>query len=305
MSGLTASQAPYRWLFEHAERHADRRTLAQMIEIREQQRAGARSDVSHELSCRSTARRPSELLPELRIDSWRVRLPCISAGASLDTLLEHMRDRMHVCLDRFAQLSGTAPVVLDIGANEGFFTLATVKRNPHAHIIAVEPVRDTFATLCDTAIRNALPRVHAVRAAVGELSPAVCRLGGDSLCLERTPTVSSVSSRSLSKRGPRWARRLSIESERVPLVSIAELVAACAGGNINLLKIDNEGDELPALRSALPVLRRIERIVIEYHGVLRRRQCRELLETNGFRCVHADRGPVGDIYFENEEFERL
>lgn len=117
------------------------------------------------------------------------------------------------------------------------------------------------------------------------------------ISIEVAEAVPSVASRSLRSAGPRWLRHLPVTRETVCELRTAELLSLCGNKRISILKIDVEGDEIAVLRGAAPVLSRVERVVVEYHGRRRREYCRQLLEGFGFRLVAADSGPVGDLYF--------
>jgi hypothetical protein len=71
----------------------------------------------------------------------------------------------------------------------------------------------------------------------------------------------------------------------VDVTTLAALFDRYAIRIAHLLKLDIEGAELEALEGARPVLDRIERIVMEYHGTERLAACERLLRQYGFARV--------------------
>ena len=241
---------------------------------------------------------PDEWLSPLSVAGLRVRLPRRSAPASLDSLVEHLRDRVHARLPGYT--ASDAAVVVDIGANEGIYAACRFAENPSIRLISVEPVPKSYAVLVETVFGNlkaisesCRSRFIAVRGLVAD--PILARTPPvDSL--EWSPQVSTIASRTLTSRGPRWVKALSTEYLQCPVISVDALCGAHQVERIDLLKIDVEGDELLVLAGGRNMLRRTKRVVIEFHGKRNALSCRRLLESCGFQIVHADAGPVGDLY---------
>ena len=63
-----------------------------------------------------------------------------------------------------------APVVLDVGANIGLFSLLCLRLNPRARVLAVEPSPDTFGVL--EANLSDAPRAECLRVALGDAQRA-------------------------------------------------------------------------------------------------------------------------------------
>ena len=250
---------------------------------------------------------PDEWLSPLSIAGLRVRLPRRSAPASLDSLVEHLRDRVHARVPGFS--AQDAGVVLDIGANEGIYAACRFAENPEVRVISVEPVPRTFRVLTETLLSNRKPRSGnhssrcvAVRALAG--APVFAsRSPGD--FLEWSPQVSTIASRTLSSHGPRWAKLLATGTLRCPVISVDLLCGVRGIDHIDLLKVDVEGDELQVLAGSRHMLPRTARVVVEFHGRRMASSCRQLLEAYGFRIVHTDRGPVGDLYAERATLQHV
>jgi FkbM family methyltransferase len=145
-------------------------------------------------------------------------------------------------------------VVLDIGANVGVFAIYLARQNPECRIIALEPFPENFVYLCRNLevnrIRNVEPRQLALgaRACAAYMVP----VGSRSLdhVLRPDPTASIC--------------------YQVETCDLEELVELSATRRVSLLKMDIEGSEHDVFAQADPViLRRFERIAVEYHDNLR------------------------------------
>ncbi|MFP4642737.1 MAG: FkbM family methyltransferase [Spirochaetales bacterium] len=243
---------------------------------------------------------PDEWLPPLTVAGLRVRLPRRSAPASLDSLVEHLRDRVHARVPGFS--ASHAAVIVDVGANEGIYAACRFTENPAVRILSIEPVPKSFAVLIETVAGNSRApsanRRSRFTAVLGlAADPTMARLPAVDV-IEWSPQVSTIASRTLSSRGPRWVRALSTEYLYCPVISVDALCAVNRVECIDVLKIDVEGDELRVLAGSRHALRRTKRVVVEFHGRRNASGCKAVLEACGFRIVHADARPVGDLYAE-------
>lgn len=168
--------------------------------------------------------------------------------------------------------SGT---IVDIGANIGVATLDWVTRLARVHVQAYEPHPETYQVLSENIAENGVsPRVTAYQEAVG-------RCGG---AVKMRASAVSVNTTSY---GTGWADDAG-EEFLAPMISFDEVVARCADGPIELVKIDAEGAEADILEGAsAAALARVQRFVLEYHdsfvpGSLTR--CERVLKSAGFHC---------------------
>ena len=139
---------------------------------------------------------------------------------------------------------GAPRVIFDLGANVGFASLFFWRRYPDARVIAVEADPVTYGRL----VRNVghLPRVTTLhRAVAGSDGP-----------VRFFPSVESIGSSLIAVPG-------SSPAVEVAGASIESLMRESDVDRIDFLKIDIEGAEFDALRTA--PLDRVEELIAEFH----------------------------------------
>ncbi len=148
-----------------------------------------------------------------------------------------------------SDLQGTACRVLDIGAHLGSFTVMTAKALPGAQVTAFEPSADRVAYLRRNVHGNGLAnRVTVVPAAVAGRAGRSTLVGGSTLIGNEVV-----------------ARSKRLHDEQVDLVAFEDVMNSIDGA-VDLVKMDCEGGEYDIVASASEAaLRRIDRLVIEYH----------------------------------------
>lgn len=161
----------------------------------------------------------------------------------------YLERNLLACWSRQAMQS---PVVFDVGANAGIYSLAAMAENPHARVHAFEPTPEIADRLRTTAVLNGLAVLHVHEEAVadyeGRASLIRCRGGADN-------------------DGMNYIRS-ETDAEASELVSVCSLDAFCAQhgvARIDLMKMDIQGSEAAALRGAARLLRegRIGTLFIE------------------------------------------
>lgn len=165
--------------------------------------------------------------------------------------------------------------IVDIGANQGFFSLAARAFNPNATIFCYEP-NDRLAEVLHH--NCSLSRANVYFEAVGS-TRGTCRL---KLSSESNQTTTEL---------------LSEGFEGVPQVSLHDVVSR-AGGEISLLKLDCEGAEWDIMESN--AMSFVNAISMEYHlgksSSLSHEDAVQRVQNLGFAPVHVSRGKsTGDI----------
>lgn len=151
-----------------------------------------------------------------------------------------------------------APTVVDVGANIGAFSLATLALRPAARISAYEASPTAAAMLRKNVNSNKANGRIGVRhcAITGSQERSTVWLSepdGDLCTSSFVPEVES---------GPAAVRRI-----EVPALSL-DAILSSHPGDVDLLKIDVEGAEYEIIGgTSVDQLRRIRQVVLEYHDV--------------------------------------
>jgi len=160
-----------------------------------------------------------------------------------------------------------AEVIMDIGANVGFFGLYASSIHPGVIIHAFEPFPKNADQLGKNLGLNPGCLVKLHQAAVTDQTGTMelyFSPGDDSGC-----TLNEVRGQSCS----------------VKTVGINEVFATCEVTKCDLLKMDCEGSELSILRAASPsVLLAIQAIIMEYHVLAEVEAIENILSAAGFTC---------------------
>ncbi|MFW6129264.1 MAG: FkbM family methyltransferase [Candidatus Aminicenantaceae bacterium] len=211
------------------------------------------------------------------------------APASVDTYIEVFRDRAHMKLPQFQPQNNAT--VIDIGANEGFYSLYMRHHNPGLRLISVEPVPHTFQILQRNIKANGFDNIQIINSAVGNTT--------STKKMDIYPHVSSISSEDIGILKRPWVDPELIRSIQVQQITLPSLLEKYHFKTVDLLKIDAEGCELQILENAISVLPRIQKMVVEWHTPELRKGCTDYLQKNGFTLLHEERRRVGDSYFIN------
>jgi len=185
-------------------------------------------------------------------------------------------------------------IVVDIGAAIGDFSIYAAYGNPHAVIYAYEPLPGSYQLLLKNLRLNGIENVLPFQEAVWSHS-------GDLLLDLSAREPLKVTSGKIS------AVYVKTECVTVPSLSLKDLLIREKIDKINLLKLDCEGAEYEILmKTPSDVLKRIERIVMEYHDLSEAQHHKVLvsfLEDEGYRVlwkvnvVHAN---IGYLYAERK-----
>ncbi len=235
-------------------------------------------DLGRRAPCRAPGRpRP----PQLRAIRFHLRRDL--APASVDTIVEIFHRAAHTKLPGFRGEAGGT--VVDIGANEGFYSMRLRMSNPALRIVAAEPLaehREIFAAnLGDASIYPA----------------AITNHDGETL-IECYPHVGSVASLDIAAFPRPWIRRDRIRRRRVSAACLRSFLDTAGVDEAEICKMDIEGAEADVLSREAAVFRRFRRVVVECHGRDVRRLCVSALSRQGFRVLFVEPKRSGDVYFE-------
>lgn len=139
-------------------------------------------------------------------------------------------------VDVFRELIRPDDWVIEVGANIGCHTLALSELVPRGRVMAFEPQRLVFHTLCANLALNSVVNVYADRAIVG----ASC---GASQLIEMDPHVSS-------NFGNFKSELTSEAGEFTPIIALDALALS----RVDFMKLDCEGGELGVLQGATGII---------------------------------------------------
>ncbi|HRE84426.1 MAG TPA: FkbM family methyltransferase [Opitutaceae bacterium] len=139
-------------------------------------------------------------------------------------------------------VSGTSPVVLDIGAHTGLFALSVADRWPEARIHLFEPVPRLAKRIAELARLNGLEERWRIEQAAVDTSSGI-----GTLFTTRTQLGASL----LREKAVEVGLRRAID---VRTVALADYCRAHQIEAFDVVKLDAEGHELPILRAALPII---------------------------------------------------
>jgi FkbM family methyltransferase len=177
-------------------------------------------------------------------------------------------------------------LVVDIGAHWGVFS-AYASRRTSGRVIAFEPHPQNFTVLEALITRNGLinivPHPYAIGANMGDVDLFISR----------------ASTRHSTDREDKLTNEQMNEAIRVPMLDLQSALADIQ--TVNYLKMDCEGSEFDIIMSAdIKMLRRIKKMVIEYHGQTDSLRFNKILERIGqvypvIKIKQLDSAPLGLI----------
>jgi len=215
-----------------------------------------------------------------------------SAYASIDIYTEIFKENDHFLIPEFS--GKNAKLIVDLGANEGYYTLKLKQNNPKCKVIAVEPNPLAFEVLEKNAKSNKLSDVILV-------NKAICSKNGE-MALEIVEQVSAIGGKDLGIMNRPWLKKEMIKKVKAECITLTKLFNEYNIEKADILKIDVEGMELEILKSSKILLNKIHKIVVEWHSKKIRDELKRFLKRNGFKLVFEEERECGDLYFINKNF---
>jgi FkbM family methyltransferase len=166
----------------------------------------------------------------------------------------------------FQTLLRTQDTLLDIGANEGYFSVLGCRLSPKGQVHAVEPQSRLHAVIRENARINAVGNLT--------LHPlALSRAEGTTRLYLRPDTNTGASS-----FFPKW--RLGRRYEDIPTVRLDDFFDRNRLDKVRLMKLDCEGAEYLILQGATQVLaqKRIEFLSVDFHPAISGEQTSQAID---------------------------
>lgn len=176
-------------------------------------------------------------------------------------------------------------VVLDIGANEGFFAaLAATLVGATGTVIAVEPQARLQDVLEINLALNAVGTTHLIEHVVGEQD-------GDHFAMTLYP-VSNTGASSLVRRYGFGARTAEVSS-----ITPASILARTGIDRVDFVKIDVEGFEPEVIRAMVPLFAagRVRMVLLDYHQAILATRGVDADETHRLMIAHGFAVRDGDV----------
>lgn len=143
--------------------------------------------------------------------------------------------------------------IIDAGANAGFSTVFFALRYPDAHVLAVELESSNFQQL----LRN----VHGMPNVI-PLHAALWKSG------EMLRVVDAGMGKWAYSAGPADGAATASGTERVPGVTMEDLMARMEAPRVGILKLDIEGGEREVLRNSARWIDKVDCLIVELHDRL-------------------------------------
>ena len=212
-----------------------------------------------------------------------------SAFSTIETYIEiFIKNNHFLCPDFIPQNN---QFILDIGANQGYYSLKTKNHAPNCKIIAFEPNPLMYEALLKNIISNNVQMLESENVAIADKDGFIN--------LEIVPQIGAIGGKSVRIPERKWMKDEFIHNITVKALGLDTVFTKYNINKVDILKLDVEGMEFEIL-SNCHNLDKVERLVIEYHSEKIKDQLIKLLESQDFSISYVDYEPgdyYGDIYF--------
>jgi FkbM family methyltransferase len=267
------------WLLEHADNIDSKSWIDKIIEWRNQV-----------LQNNIFIQDDSEFV--LSIDGYKLYFKPSSSFAAIEVFIEIFKENSHFKAPGFTPKN--PKLILDIGANQGFFSLKARRLFPQCKIIAIEPNPNEFEVLKKNIANNTIENIIIENIAIGKCTGQIS--------MEIIPQVGSIGGKKIKIPERPWVKDEFIQTINATSLSIDDLFYKFSIEHVDMVKIDVEGFELDILKKS-KVLSKIDKFAIEYHNQKLKKELINLLcNKNKFDFVYDDSTEgsyYGEIYFSN------
>lgn len=185
-------------------------------------------------------------------------------------------------------IPSNSDVIVDFGANQGFYVAKIKKIAPSAKVFAFEPNPWEYSLLEQNCRNNDFQNVildyHAIYDRAVELT------------MEVIPQIGAIGSTDIHHPSRTWLKEEFIKKITVQAISADQALEKYKLDHVDIMKIDVEGAEWEIL-SQFQLIDRVQKLVIEWHSHALRAKVLSLLVGKGFRLVFED-AVQGDYYGE-------
>lgn len=228
----------------------------------------------------------------LYLGSYKIWMTICDSPQTLAIYTEIFTNNPHNHVYYPGFLADNSSTIIDLGANIGLYALRIKQTNPQCKIICLEPNPFTFEILQRNVKENKLHNITLINRAVN--------VANDNMQLKLIHHATALSGKYLDiikKEKRSWITQSMIEIINVKCTTLKNILSKYNLSAVDILKMDIEGMELEILESSIPILNKINKIIIEWHSVEIRKGLIHLLEKNNFKLVFEEKRDYGDLYF--------
>jgi len=217
-----------------------------------------------------------------------------SAFSSVEVYCEIFKENNHFVVPGFS--GEDVGVIVDIGANEGFYALKIKENNPGCKIFCLEPNPYAYQILKRNIETNGLQDVVLINKAVGPENGEIA--------LQVVKEIAAIGGKDLRIGHRPWLKDEFITDIKVEAVTLDKLFCEYDIEQVDILKIDVEGMEREILAGSGDVFQKVKKTIIERHSPSLRNWVIDFLSGKNF-TVAFEEDPgfehyYGDIYFVNK-----
>lgn len=269
-------QADFKWLMQQAK---DKKTKLLIKQIQKDQEL---------IRTKGKFAKGKKVL-NLRLGRYKIYMQKCGAPSSVDIYTEIFKEKGHADLPQFSGKGSR--VIIDAGANEGFYTLKIKQNNPSAQIVAIEANPLAFKILKKNVRGNKLKNVILINKALAS--------GLGKMTFAIVPEISALGALDIGPQKRPWLKKENVKKIAVWGTTLKKVCADNHIANIDILKLDVEGAEMSILKNSKDLLPNIKKIVVEYHTPKLKQEIKKFLQVNKFKFLHEkrDAGHCGDLYF--------
>ncbi|MFA5931671.1 MAG: FkbM family methyltransferase [archaeon] len=230
----------------------------------------------------------------LKLRNIKIQTSRKFASSSLDTYLEMYKLKAHMKHPLFNGKNDS--IVVDLGANEGFYIIAMKENNPNLRIVGAEALPINFSILNKNIALNKLKNIEIIKSAVTNKNGKIY--------FEYYPGVSAIAATDIAMQKRIWVKNKIIKKITVPSITLSTLCKKKKINFIDILKLDVEGSEYDILTSSEEVLKKTKKVVIEWHSQELKTKCKKFMQKLGFDLVLEEKeieNSCGEIYLINKK----
>lgn len=235
---------------------------------------------------------------DLTIASYHLKLRRCDAYHCLKMFTEIIKEDLHFLIKDF--YTENDKVILDLGANMGFYSLKAASLLPHSKIFSLEPNPDIFELLRQNIENNGFKE---------RVTPLNYAISGQNCDFEFhvTDQASGLGGKylgELAKSNRSWVDPEKISTRTVKGIRLINLIDQFGLDQVDIVKFDIQGMELEVLVDAIPKLSKIKKIILEPHSEDTESIISNLLTQEGFEMVDREERQYGDSYWINKKLNK-